>query len=91
VLGAHLEGPFPSPPDAARRTRLTCCHDLAALSRLVHAARATLRSITIAPELPGALTLIDELVVAGIVVAVGNTDATYETTRLAFDHGATDA
>ncbi|MBX3068763.1 MAG: amidohydrolase family protein, partial [Cryobacterium sp.] len=44
---------------------------------------------TIAPELPGAMDAMDQLVDAGIRVAVGHTDADYATTRSAFDHGAT--
>jgi N-acetylglucosamine-6-phosphate deacetylase len=48
-----------------------------------------LRSVTIAPELPGALDVIDLLVESGIIAAVGHTDGTYAETSLAFEHGAT--
>ncbi|MEX0427383.1 N-acetylglucosamine-6-phosphate deacetylase [Nocardioides sp. DS6] len=90
VLGAHLEGPFLAPsrcgaqhPDHLLRPD----HDV--LSQLVDAARGHLRCVTIAPELPGALDLIDDLLAIGIVVAVGHTDATYDEARAAFDRGAT--
>jgi N-acetylglucosamine-6-phosphate deacetylase len=90
VLGSHLEGPYLSP-------RRRGAHDPAALrephaaeiERLVDVARGTLRQLTIAPELPGALAAIRQLAVHGVVVAVGHTEATYEQTRDAIDAGAT--
>ena len=45
--------------------------------------------ITVAPELPGALDLIAAASSAGVVSAVGHTEATYEQTLAAFDRGAT--
>jgi N-acetylglucosamine-6-phosphate deacetylase len=60
-----------------------------ALDGLLEAAAGTLRQITIAPELPGALESIDTLVAAGVVVAVGHTEADADTARAAFDRGAT--
>lgn len=89
VLGSHLEGPFLAP---ARRG----AHDPTALrepspnevEQLIGAARGTLRQLTIAPELPGALETIDVLVEAGVVVAVGHTEADVALTRAAFDRGA---
>jgi len=89
VLGSHLEGPFLAP---ARRG----AHSLEFLlepepyevERLIGAARGTLRQITIAPELPGAFEAIDVLVEAGVLVAVGHTEADFEVTRAAFDRGA---
>ncbi|MFM9878758.1 MAG: N-acetylglucosamine-6-phosphate deacetylase, partial [Rhodoglobus sp.] len=89
ILGSHLEGPFLS------RGR-SGAHDPAALidpqpyevERLIGAARGTLRQLTIAPELPGALEAIDVLVAAGVLVGVGHTEADYEVTRAAFGGGA---
>jgi N-acetylglucosamine-6-phosphate deacetylase len=59
------------------------------MRELIAAGRGRLRIVTIAPELPGALALIDLLVESGVIAAVGHTDATYEQTVLAFEHGAT--
>lgn len=89
ILGAHLEGPFLSPGQHG-------AHDPAFLvdpqpelvEELIGAARGTLRQITIAPELPNALEAIEVLREAGVVVAVGHTEADYEQTRRAFDAGA---
>ncbi|KQR26503.1 N-acetylglucosamine-6-phosphate deacetylase [Microbacterium sp. Leaf151] len=90
VLGAHLEGPFLAPDRrGAHDPRALQLPDPAIIDRLLEASRGYLCQITIAPELPGAIASIDRLVAAGVVVAVGHTDADAETARLAFDHGAT--
>lgn len=90
VLGSHLEGPFlnPSKRGAHNADYLITPDDLEAVELLIAAARDTLRQITIAPELPGALEAIDVLVEAGVVVAVGHTEATEEQAQQAFDRGA---
>lgn len=90
VLGAHLEGPVLSTVRCgAQDPRHMIPPDRAALARLLTAAGGHLRSTTIAPELPGAGELIDDLLEAGVVVAVGHTNATYDQARRAFDRGAT--
>ena len=45
--------------------------------------------VTIAPELPGALAAIERFVRAGVVVAVGHTDADYDCVVRAIEAGAT--
>ncbi|MDF8264571.1 N-acetylglucosamine-6-phosphate deacetylase [Luteipulveratus flavus] len=89
VRGSHLEGPFLS---AARCGAQNPAHlaepDVDAFARLVEAARGTLRMITLAPELTGSAALLDAALAAGVVVAVGHTDGTYEQCTAAFDAGA---
>ena len=86
VIGAHLEGPFLSPlrmgahPPVARRDP-----DLLLLERLLAAGPVT--HMTLAPELPGALQLIDVLHERGIVVSCGHSDATAAQAHAAFDRG----
>ncbi|HWE59984.1 MAG TPA: N-acetylglucosamine-6-phosphate deacetylase [Solirubrobacteraceae bacterium] len=79
VLGSHLEGPFLS---ARRCGAQNEAHMLAPdgvlLERLRAAAGGTLRMVTIAPELPGALPLIETLSRAGVIAAMGHSDANYE-------------
>ncbi|MDJ0347953.1 amidohydrolase family protein [Cryobacterium sp. PH29-G1] len=89
ILGAHLEGPFldDSFRGAHDRTLLRAA-DAAATERLLLASHGYLRQITLAPELPGAFAAIAHFVDAGVVVAVGHSAADYDTTRAAFDAGA---
>lgn len=86
VLGAHVEGPFLSPrrPGAHDITALAA-PDLRLLRRLLDAAPVS--QVTLAPELPGAFALIDELVARGVTVSAGHTDATAAEAHLAFDRG----
>jgi N-acetylglucosamine-6-phosphate deacetylase len=78
VVGAHLEGPFLSHVRCgAQNPSHLQAPDPVILQRLLTAARNSLRSITIAPELPGAAELIRMAVGAGAVAAIGHTDATY--------------
>jgi N-acetylglucosamine-6-phosphate deacetylase len=89
VLGSHLEGPYLA---TARRGAHNADYlrtpDTADIEGLLTAAAGTLRQLTLAPELAGALDAIPQLVDAGVVVAVGHTEATSEQTRAAFDAGA---
>ena len=86
VLGAHVEGPFLSPRRAGvHDTRYLSLPDLALLRRLLDAAHVS--QVTLAPELPGAFELIDELVARGVTVSAGHTDATAAEAHLAFDRG----
>lgn len=89
VLGAHLEGPFLAHARCgAQNPEYLRAPDRAELAELIDAGRGYLRCVTVAPELPGALELIDDLVAAGIVAAVGHTDATYAQAAQAFQRGA---
>jgi N-acetylglucosamine-6-phosphate deacetylase len=92
VLGAHLEGPFLSPRRAgAQDPAHMLAPDRAALDRLVSAADGGLRLMTIAPELPGAVDLIEPLRREGVIVAVGHSDAGYEEAVAAIRAGANHA
>lgn len=89
ILGSHLEGPYLAQERrGAHNGQYLTEPQPFALEELIGAARGTLRQITLAPELPGALEAIDVLVENDVVVALGHTDADYATTREAFDRGA---
>ena len=92
IAGIHLEGPFLSP---ARRGAQDPGHmlapDVAVFERLRAAARGHLRVLTLAPELPGAIRMVQAASRAGVTVAIGHTDATAEETSAAIDAGATHA
>jgi len=89
VLGSHLEGPFLAPGRRGAHNgeflREPAPYEV---EELIGAARGTLRQITIAPELPNAMEAIDVLVEAGVVIAIGHTEADFDKAREAFDRGA---
>jgi N-acetylglucosamine-6-phosphate deacetylase len=89
ILGIHLEGPFIS---GARRgvhpASSIAVPSQEVLDRFLQAADGLVRILTFAPELPGAIALIEAAVAAGIVVAMGHTDASYEQARAAIQAGA---
>jgi N-acetylglucosamine-6-phosphate deacetylase len=90
VIGSHLEGPFLSHARCGAQNPdhlLTPSSDV--FAEFVAAARGTLRSVTVAPELPGAPQLIAEVVAAGAVAAIGHTDATHDQARAGIAAGAT--
>ncbi|RLK47839.1 N-acetylglucosamine-6-phosphate deacetylase [Microbacterium telephonicum] len=90
ILGSHLEGPFLDVGHKGAHTAsLLRALDAAAIERLVDAGRGTVRQVTLAPELPGGIDAVSRFVEAGVVVAVGHTNATYAEARAAFDVGAT--
>ncbi|MBC7725739.1 MAG: N-acetylglucosamine-6-phosphate deacetylase [Burkholderiaceae bacterium] len=89
VLGSHLEGPFLSQDyrgaHQIEHLRPPVPREVEAL---IDAGRGTIRQLTIAPELPGALAAIDTLVAAGITVAIGHTAADFALSSEAFSRGA---
>ncbi len=88
IIGMHLEGPFLSPDrTGAHDPAFIADPDAATLERLLDAGPVTM--VTLAPERPGALELIDLLVSRGIAVACGHSDATAAEAHAAFDRGAT--
>jgi N-acetylglucosamine-6-phosphate deacetylase len=89
VMGAHLEGPFLSEARCgAQNPDFLLDPDRDVLTTLIKAARGWLRVTTVAPELPGALDIIADLVAADVVAAVGHTDATYAQAAAGFAAGA---
>src|SRR5690554_1146811 len=89
VLGSHLEGPYLA---QERRGAHSPEHlktpDPYEIDGMLAASRGTLRQLTIAPELPGAMEAIEQLVGHGVVVGIGHTEAPIEVAREAFDRGA---
>lgn len=90
VLGSHLEGPFLSAlHHGAHDPELLTTPSRDTLEALLSAAEDTLVQVTIAPELPGALSGIETLVGQGVRVALGHSNAGYRLTQQAFERGAT--
>ena len=90
VAGIHLEGPWLSTArcGAHDHTRMRGPdHD--EIDAVLAAGGGAIRMVTLAPELSGSDWAIQRFIDAGVVVAVGHTDATYEQTKRAVDLGAT--
>ncbi len=91
IPAIHLEGPWISREDGPRGA-----HPLEharnanweEFLRLQDSAGGRIGMVTLAPEVPGALGVIEKLVGAGIVVAIGHTAASPETIRWAVQAGA---
>lgn len=75
-IGLHVEGPMLSP--TRRGTHPEEFLELPSLGLIEGWTKAAgVAMVTLAPELPGALEVIEALVEAGVVVALGHSDATY--------------
>ncbi|MDD5603773.1 MAG: N-acetylglucosamine-6-phosphate deacetylase [Eubacteriales bacterium] len=86
--GLHLEGPYFSPAQAGAQDPAYIRipergHYMNILNRYAH----LISRWSIAPELPGALELGEELDKRGILVSTGHTDACYEQIEEAYNHG----
>jgi N-acetylglucosamine-6-phosphate deacetylase len=90
ILGAHLEGPFLNPLRAGAldgKSFLDPSPDT--LSRLLEDFEDTIKIITIAPELPGALRIIELCRAKGLLVQMGHSDASFEQAEEGKKAGAT--
>ena len=87
VLGLHIEGPFFSPlQTGAQDADAIIEPDEESVRSLLSDADAV-RIMTLAPELPGALDLVRQLVDRGIVAAAGHSAATDRDFAVAKEHG----
>ncbi len=91
-LGIHIEGPFLShakrgvhPAESLQPPSIQL------FDRMWQAARGTIRLMTIAPELPGALELIAHAAALGVRVSLGHSDATAVQARSGIAAGARSA
>ena len=90
VAGIHLEGPFLSAARCgAHDPGLLRPPDPVSVDALLSAGRGTIRMVTVAPELDGAVPAVKRLVDAGVIAAIGHTDALAEDVVPAVDAGAT--
>ena len=90
VAGIHLEGPWLSAARCgAHNPEQLRDPDPAEIDALLAAGGGAIRMVTLAPERAGSHDAIARFVDAGVVVALGHTDASYEQTRRAVELGAT--
>lgn len=83
--GLHLEGPFVALSGAACRPE---AGDVALLDALLDAGRERVRVMSIAPDVPGIIPVIERLVQRGVVPFITHTRADCEQTQRAIDAGA---
>ncbi|MDE0572534.1 N-acetylglucosamine-6-phosphate deacetylase [Demequina sp. B12] len=89
ILGVHLEGPFLAlERKGAHKPANLIDPSPAVVSELLEAADGIIKQITMDPAREGALDAIERFVEAGVIVAVGHTEATAALSREAFDRGA---
>ena len=89
LAGVHLEGPWLSPQRSGAHQPGSLTHpDPASVDALLAAGDGAVRMVTLAPELPGGIDAVRRLVDAGVLAAIGHTDATYDEARAALDAGA---
>jgi N-acetylglucosamine-6-phosphate deacetylase len=87
VAGVHVEGPFISPERAGAQGRQWISEpDAASLEALLEVA-PTIKRLTLAPELCGAVDAMDRLRAHNIIISGGHSDAWEEEARIALEHG----
>ena len=85
-LGWHVEGPFLSPArNGAHNPQMLQAPDAGAVRDWSPA--TGVRIATLAPELPGALAVVEALVSNGVVASAGHSAATGDEARAGFDAG----
>ena len=89
IAGIHLEGPYLNVEKKGMQNPVFLRHpDLEEMKTILDVAYGLIKMVTIAPELPGGLELIDFLKERGVVVAIAHSNATYEEAQMAFSKGA---
>jgi N-acetylglucosamine-6-phosphate deacetylase len=87
IAGVHIEGPFISKTKAgAQRVSLMRKPTRRMYKSLLERADM-IKRVTLAPELPGAIALVDQLRKNNISVSGGHSDAWEDDARTAFEHG----
>jgi N-acetylglucosamine-6-phosphate deacetylase len=87
LCGAHVEGPFISPQKHGAQRVDFIREPKTDLVRQFLAHSETIKRVTLAPELPGALELIEQLTERGIKVSGGHSDAWEEEAVAGFQRG----
>lgn len=92
IAGIHMEGPYISPEDGYRGAHARAFvrdPDLDDFRRRQDAAEGRIRLLTLAPERPGALALVEHAVAGGVRVAIGHSAASGAQVADAVKAGAT--
>ncbi|NLE77503.1 MAG: N-acetylglucosamine-6-phosphate deacetylase [Chloroflexi bacterium] len=97
ILGLHEEGPFISragkgpwdryAPSGLSAGKMARDPSVRELHQMVEAAEGSLRMMSLAPELPGALEVIREMAHLGLIASAAHTTASYQETMAAVEAG----
>ena len=89
IAGIHLEGPYLSHARCgAHDPNLLRTPTIAEVQTLLDAGQGFIKMITIAPELDGALEVIEYLAKSGVIAAIGHSQSDAATAQSAIDRGA---
>jgi N-acetylglucosamine-6-phosphate deacetylase len=88
VLGLYMEGPYINPERrGAQNPEYIRPPSLEEIDEIMEASGGLLRVVALAPELKGALELVEHLAHLGVVPSAAHTDAAYEEAIRAVEHG----
>ena len=89
IAGIHLEGPYLSHARCgAHDPALLRTPTISEVQTLLDAGQGFIKMITIAPELDGALEVIEYLSKCGVIAAIGHSQSDAKTAETAIDRGA---
>jgi N-acetylglucosamine-6-phosphate deacetylase len=89
IAGIHLEGPYLSHARCgAHDPALLRTPTISEVQNLIDAGKGFIKMITIAPELDGALEVIEYLAKSGVIAAIGHSQSDAATAQAAIDRGA---
>lgn len=89
IAGIHLEGPYLSHARCgAHDPALLRTPTISEVQTLLDAGQGFIKMITIAPELDGALEVIEYLSKCGVIAAIGHSQSDAKTAEAAIDRGA---
>ena len=89
IAGIHLEGPYLNVKRKGMQNEKYLRHpNQKEMEEILKAADGLVKMVTIAPELPGGMEMVQFLNERGIIVALAHSDATYDEAKQAFAIGA---
>lgn len=90
ILGIHLEGPFfDIGKKGAQPEEFIRLPDLAGIENMLNISKGKMKMVSLAPELKGALEIIQKLKNNNVAVAMAHTNATFESAKRGVDYGVT--
>jgi N-acetylglucosamine-6-phosphate deacetylase len=90
IVGINMEGPYLNPKlGGAQRMDAIRRYNKDELKEYIKTSKGLLTIMGLAPEVDGGMELVDNLVKAGVIACAVHTDATFDETIKAMEHGLT--